>query len=77
MSKYTTIKFETTDDSLGNKRAVYVVHKSGEFINTYQDTGEISCINNKYHRNAFKGEVYKTTPTEYKRLCAMHKHMTN
>lgn len=77
MSKFSTIKFETTRE-LDKERAVYVVFKDGEIINTYmqvdQGTKQLDCITNKYHKAAYNGVTLMTTPQQYTELCKMHKH---
>lgn len=78
MSKFSTIRFKTSKE-LDKERAVYVTFSNGEIVNTYQQvdqgTRKLDCIVNKHHKSAYAGTTCYTTPTEFKRLCAMHKHI--
>lgn len=77
MSKFSTVKFETTPE-LEKERAVYVTFKEGEIVNTYkqvqQGTKRLDCITNKYHKAAYNGVTIVVTPNQYMELCKMHKH---
>lgn len=77
MSKFSTIRFETTM-SHDEERAVFVVFEKGEIVNTYKQlqggTKRTECITNKYHKAAYSGITVITTPDQYKDLCKMHRH---
>jgi|APSaa5957512622_1039677.scaffolds.fasta_scaffold08199_5 hypothetical protein len=78
MSKFITIRLDAGHDVNGNPRRVYVVH------NTAEDYGPIvavyderyagrRAITNRYHRAAWGGYTYKTTPGQYRDLIRQSK----
>ncbi len=66
---YTTIQFFAGMTKNGNSRRVFVTFLGGYIVATYLNDGRSSmAIDDINHRKAYRGEIFDTTPSEYKRL---------